>query len=91
MIAEANASGMNPSGIALRPILEEEETFKNVDAETSPLIGREGIALSTLRPSGTGVFDEDRIDVVTGGEFIEKETPIRIIEAHGNRIIVVQI
>ncbi|MFC1467322.1 nodulation protein NfeD [Verrucomicrobiota bacterium] len=72
-------------------ILEEEETFKNVDRETSPLIGREGLAFTTLRPSGTGAFGDERIDVVTEGEFIEKETPIRIIEVHGNRIVVEKI
>lgn len=72
-------------------ILEAEETFQNVNTETSPLIGREGRALTTLRPSGTGAFDDERMDVVTAGEFIEKETPIRIIEAHGNRIIVEKI
>lgn len=69
-------------------ILEEKETFKNVDDTVEPLIGRAGRALTDLRPSGTGEFEDERFDVVTAGEFIEKGNPIRIIETHGNRIIV---
>lgn len=72
-------------------ILEEEETFTNVDKITDSLIGREGRALSSLRPSGAGRFGEDRLDVVTGGEFVDKETAIRIIEVYGNRIVVEKI
>lgn len=55
------------------------------DAE---LTGRRGTALSDLRPAGIGLFDGQRLDVVTDGEYIERQTPIQIVEARGSRVVV---
>jgi len=52
------------------------------------LIAREGVALSPLRPAGTAEFDGERLQVVTEGDFIEKDEPIRITDVSGNRITV---
>lgn len=52
------------------------------------LIGLEGVAVTTLRPSGTGVFNNERIDVVSEGTFIEKETKIKVVKVEGARIVV---
>ena len=52
------------------------------------LVGREGVALTTLRPSGAALIDDERVDVTADGEFIEKGTRIRVIEAEGPRIVV---
>jgi membrane-bound serine protease (ClpP class) len=64
-------------------------------AEVSPvpeqedsLLGLEGIAHSDLRPSGTAYFDDRKLDVVTYGDYIARQTPVRIVEIHGNRIVV---
>jgi membrane-bound serine protease (ClpP class) len=52
------------------------------------LIGQEGITISALRPSGAAMIGDRRVDVVTRGEFVERDAPIRIAEVHGQRIIV---
>lgn len=52
------------------------------------LVGREGVALTDLRPAGTGVFGEERIDVVSESEWIEEGTPIRIVASEGYRHVV---
>ncbi|SDN09155.1 membrane-bound serine protease (ClpP class) [Sediminibacillus halophilus] len=52
------------------------------------LIGLEGRAVTMLRPSGTAVFGEERLDVVTEGAFVEKDTPIKIVKTEGSRIVV---
>ncbi len=52
------------------------------------LIGLEGIARSDLRPGGTALFGGQKIDVVTLGDYIPSQTPVRIVEVHGNRIVV---
>jgi membrane-bound serine protease (ClpP class) len=52
------------------------------------LMGQEGIAHSDLRPGGTAYFGDRKIDVVTHGDYIRRETPLRIVEVHGNRIVV---
>lgn len=52
------------------------------------LVGVEGVALTDLRPSGTGAFGEERIDVVSDGAYVPAGTPIRIVRAEGYRHVV---
>ena len=52
------------------------------------LVGRSGVAVTALRPAGTGEFDGQRLDVVTEGAFVEKDARIRIRSITGNRIVV---
>ncbi|GEL78320.1 NfeD family protein [Tenuibacillus multivorans] len=52
------------------------------------LIGRRGQALTYLRPSGTGVFDGERLDVVSEGSFIARDANIEIVKVEGSRIVV---
>lgn len=52
------------------------------------LVGREGIAATDLRPAGTGVFGDDRLDVVSDGPFVAAGTPIRIVRSEGYRHVV---
>jgi len=55
-------------------------------------INQEGKALTTLRPAGTmELLDGTRLDVVSAGDYIEKESRIKIIKVEGNRIIVKKI
>lgn len=56
--------------------------------DTSSMVGVTGVADTTLHPAGIGIFGDDRLNVVTRGEFIENGSPIIIAEAHGNRIVV---
>lgn len=58
-------------------------------AETlSALVGKKGIALNNLRPAGKADINGSRMDVVSEGEYIERDTPIVISEVHGSRIVV---
>ncbi|MBY6278389.1 NfeD family protein, partial [Symbiobacterium thermophilum] len=52
------------------------------------LVGREGVSLTVLRPAGTAVFDDQRLDVVTEGEFIPAGVPVKIVRVEGTRIVV---
>ncbi|MFT5089385.1 MAG: membrane-bound serine protease (ClpP class) [Candidatus Latescibacterota bacterium] len=51
-------------------------------------LGKEGISITYLRPAGIALVDGERLDVVTDGEFVEAQQPIKIVEARGNRIVV---
>ncbi|MBO8171399.1 MAG: nodulation protein NfeD [Bacillaceae bacterium] len=55
------------------------------------LVGKEGTALSTLRPAGTAEIDEERLDVVSEGGYIESGKPIRVVKVEGTRIVVREI
>ena len=54
----------------------------------SHLVKKEGIALTDLRPAGTVIINEQRYDVVTQGEYIEKDSKIKVIEIEGSKIVV---
>ncbi len=66
---------------------DESSPLPGVDAAIA-LLGLVGTASSVLRPSGTALFGERYVDVVTGGEFIEVGTPIQVVEVEGTRIVV---
>ena len=59
--------------------------------DTSALVGQTGVTLTPLHPAGAARFGAERLDVVTSGEFLDAGTPVRIAEAHGNRIVVARI
>lgn len=52
------------------------------------LVGRTGRATSVLRPAGIGDFDGVRLNVVTEGDFIERDMPIEIVRVESSRIVV---
>ena len=56
--------------------------------DSSAWIGKTGATLTPLHPAGTARIDGQRLDVVTSGEFIDAGTPVKIVEAHGNRLVV---
>ncbi len=51
-------------------------------------VGKTGTALTMLRPSGTGLFDGKRLDVVSAGSFIDKDAAIKIVYTEGRRVVV---
>lgn len=55
------------------------------------LIGVEGYTLTDLRPAGTVVVDDERIDVVSEGGFIAKNVKVKIVKVEGSRIVVREI
>jgi membrane-bound ClpP family serine protease len=52
--------------------------------------GTVGRTLSALRPAGTALFDDDRREVVTRGEFLASGTVVRVLGIEQNRIVVEQ-
>lgn len=58
------------------------------DTEISIKVGNQGIAESILRPAGKAIFNGERYDVVTQGDFIDKGSTVIIVAIQGNRIVV---
>lgn len=50
--------------------------------------GEEGIALTALRPSGTALFGDRRMDVMTEGDFVQKNQKISVVRTEGSKVIV---
>ena len=51
-------------------------------------MGKVGVAATDLRPSGIGIFDGERLDVVTEGDYIDVQASIEIVRDEGYRLIV---
>jgi membrane-bound serine protease (ClpP class) len=49
------------------------------------------MTLTALRPAGTIVLDDERIDVVSEGSFIGKDKRVKIVKSEGARIVVREI
>ena len=60
----------------------------NLGIDLSQLLNQTGSTYTDLRPSGKAVIDDDRVDVVTEGAFIEKDRPIKVVAVEGKRVVV---
>jgi membrane-bound serine protease (ClpP class) len=58
------------------------------DSRLPELVGKEGVALTDLRPSGMIRVDGRKLSVVTLGDYIEHEARVKVIKTEGNRIVV---
>lgn len=67
--------------------LSNEDGFTAVD-DMQVFLGKEGKAVTTLRPAGIGLIDGVRLDIVTKGNFIEEGSNIKVVDVEGRRIIV---
>jgi len=52
------------------------------------LEGKCGQTLTSLRPAGVAEFDGRRVDVVTEGDFIQADEPVKVIKVVGNKVVV---
>jgi membrane-bound serine protease (ClpP class) len=66
-------------------------TSRSVAADSLLAIGAEGRALTPLRPSGSALFGQARVDVVTDGMYVDAGEPLRVIEISGARVVVAKI
>ncbi|MEG1523707.1 MAG: NfeD family protein [Clostridia bacterium] len=62
----------------------------DITTAKTDLIGKIGIALTPLRPAGIAQIDGQRLDVMTAGAFIEKDTTVEVVNAEGMHILVKQ-
>jgi membrane-bound serine protease (ClpP class) len=66
-------------------------TVGGLGIDLSGLINQHGSAQTNLRPSGTVVIGNRRVDVVTEGTMIDKDTAVRVVAVEGNRVVVREI
>ncbi len=76
------------SPLALRKKLSAQEGVVSQAPGLGSHINKTGRTLTTLRPSGTAMIDNIRLDVVADGEYIEAGAPVRVTGVTGNQVIV---
>jgi len=79
--------------LAKSPLTLKRELSKQTGVVSQPqelevYINRNGIAVTDLRPAGMAEIDDQRVDVVTDGEYMEEGTPVVVTGVAGNRVIV---
>ena len=76
------------SRIVLKESEKAEAGYTVARPEQRQLAGREGTALTALRPAGRAEIGDRIVDVVTEGDYLEKGDRIRVVKVEGNRVVV---
>lgn len=80
------------SRLRLRGVFLDSETSRETGYLSAPeredLVGQIGNALTDLRPAGTALFGDERVDVVTEGPWIAEATRVKVMRAEGYRQVV---
>ncbi|MEA5026683.1 hypothetical protein SDC9_72796 [bioreactor metagenome] len=84
------AHGKLPKKLVLHDEANKQNGF-NSSKDKKELLNQIGVTATDLRPAGIAVFDHQRYDVVSHGEFIERHKNIVVINVEGNRIVVKEI
>ena len=73
-----------------RFVLKDSATSKPNESENelAYFIGKKGIAHTAMRPAGIAEFDGVKLSVVSEGDFIDKDAPVKVVCVEGKRIVV---
>lgn len=74
--------------ITLQSKLSGKEGYVSSSLSLSIYEGKEGRALSVLRPAGKVEVEGHILDAVSEGDFIEKDAPVVVKKAEGNHVVV---
>jgi len=75
------------SGLFLRGGAKQSEGYIAA-APRADLVGQDGVAVTDLRPAGTAQFGQERVDVVTEGEYVRQGRAVRVVRSEGYRHVV---
>ena len=76
------------SPVTLRTELSSDEGVTSQSPELEEYIDKEGKAITDLHPAGTAFIDGKRVDVVSRGEYIEKDSDLLVTAVTANQIVV---
>ncbi len=79
------------SPLSLKRELSRKDGVASQQQGLEALINMKGVAVTDLRPAGMAQINSQRLDVVTDGEYVEKDAPIIVTGISGNRIVVEEI
>jgi membrane-bound serine protease (ClpP class) len=74
--------------LGTRLVQQPEEAPLQESCPLAPELGLEGVTLTPLRPSGIGLFEGKRLDILSEGDYLPADTPVKIIHVEGNRLVV---
>lgn len=72
--------------IFLQATLADKRDISQPDYER--FLGKTGVTLSMLRPTGKAIFDEEIVDVISDTAFIPKDIRVKVIRVEGKKLFV---
>lgn len=87
MLILGSRGKLENSPLVLRSQEHRQEGYLPAEARTE-LMGQLGNTVTPLRPAGIGQFGDQRVDIVTRGEYIERNTMVKVIGTAGNAVVV---
>jgi membrane-bound serine protease (ClpP class) len=82
---------LGASSWSLHKTLSRDEGVASQSPDLAAWVGREGVAVTNLRPSGTVMIGDTRLDAVTDGDYVSSGTPVKVTLVSGNRMVVEKI
>lgn len=76
------------SKLILREATTTEGGYVSQPGGINGLVGKYGVALTDLRPSGAVLFEDKRTDVVSEGGFVKRGTEVLVIRVEGSSVVV---
>lgn len=86
-IRSVNKGKLSKSSVILSNTENAEEGYvatKDMDV----FLGKEGVTTTVLRPAGMAEFDGVKLNVVSDGEYIAQNVPVRVDHVEGARVVV---
>lgn len=77
-------------GLSLRSSLSQEEGYVGIDSHQKDMLGRVGVAITVLRPSGKVQIDNEIFDAVSDEGFINKDEQVKVIKDEAGQIYVMR-
>lgn len=74
--------------LALKKTLSSKDGAVSQEDTMQFLVGKEGVVVTDCRPAGRALIENKRYDIVSEGNYIEKDTPIVVVAVNGNRVVV---
>ncbi len=71
--------------LILSPELASAEGYTSAETHREYL-GKTGVTLTPLRPSGAIMMGEKRVDVITAGDFIDEGVTVKVVDVRGSRV-----
>jgi len=76
------------SRLGRQVVLEHSQADTVSQKDRSGFVGRRGISVTPLRPIGRARFGSEEVDVVTEGEYIDRNQEIEVVSVEGPRVVV---
>jgi membrane-bound serine protease (ClpP class) len=77
-------------GLALNSSLTQEEGYIGIDKHQKDMLGKTGVALTVLRPSGRVQIDEEIFDAISEDGFIDKGEGVKVIKDEAGQVYVMK-